>query len=373
MVHCFRPLMVTASLLLAIALGTMSRPLFAQPSNTQASEPPDLVGETIRVGVKPVAPFVMVDAETNELSGFSIDLIREVGNGLDMKLEFVVHEELEEHLEAVSAGEVDLGIAATSVTSQREQELDFSAPYFDGGLGIATRRRSGRSRLWHAVFSREILATACGLAVFLGLCANLVWWTERGEPNSFDDRWSVGVGQALWWTIVTMTTVGYGDYVPRKSISRLVSIVVIVVGIVLFGFAVGVFSSALTLQKLQSEIGSVADLDGEKVAVVADTAGSQFMAKRRCELRTFDNLDDALRAVHKGRAVAVVYDVAVLRHHLASHDAALTLVGPTFDKHDYAIAFPLGSPLRKTVNVRLLRIMEGDPSRYDQLNRLWFE
>lgn len=40
---------------------------------------------------------------------------------------------------------------------------------------------------------------------------------------------------ALWWTVATITTVGYGDIVPVSEIGRLVSIVFMFTGITLLG------------------------------------------------------------------------------------------------------------------------------------------
>lgn len=40
---------------------------------------------------------------------------------------------------------------------------------------------------------------------------------------------------ALWWSIVTMTTVGYGDIVPQDTISKIIAILLMLVGICTFG------------------------------------------------------------------------------------------------------------------------------------------
>lgn len=40
---------------------------------------------------------------------------------------------------------------------------------------------------------------------------------------------------SLWWSIVTMTTVGYGDIVPQDAISKAIAIVLMLVGICTFG------------------------------------------------------------------------------------------------------------------------------------------
>ncbi len=46
------------------------------------------------------------------------------------------------------------------------------------------------------------------------------------DPKQFSN-----VGDGLWWAIQTVTTVGYGDIVPRSAVGRLVAALVMVVGI----------------------------------------------------------------------------------------------------------------------------------------------
>ena len=50
--------------------------------------------------------------------------------------------------------------------------------------------------------------------------------------------------EALWWTIVTMTTVGYGDYVPTTISGRLLAVVLMFLGVGLFGVLTSFLASA---------------------------------------------------------------------------------------------------------------------------------
>ena len=40
---------------------------------------------------------------------------------------------------------------------------------------------------------------------------------------------------ALWWTYITITTVGYGDYFPVTNLGKLIASILIISGIISFG------------------------------------------------------------------------------------------------------------------------------------------
>jgi polar amino acid transport system substrate-binding protein len=318
---------------------------------------------------------MMVDRASGKVSGFSVDLINAVAEQMEppRDVQIVIHENITAHLQAVQTGGVDLGIAATSFTSGRERTLDFSVPFYQGGLGIVTRAAGRGLHIWDVVTSPRLLYAALWLLLFLVVCAHIIWLTERGRTDTFDDNWLRGVAQAMWWTIVTMTTVGYGDFVPRNPLSRLLGILIIVTGIVLFGMAVGIFSSALTVEQLQTDIRVPNDLRNKPVGVVRNTFSERVLKSRGIQVVRFDNLADVMLASEHGEVVAGVHDVATLRYHVPRNAPTLTLVGPTFAEHSYGIAFPIGSKLRKQVNIAMLELMESNPPRYQWMLDNWFD
>ena len=169
-----------------------------------------------------------------------------------------------------------------------------------------------------------------------------------------------------------MTTVGYGDFVPRKPLSRLLGVVIIMAGIILFGVVVGAVSSALTIQNLASDIQRPEDLRGKPVTVVQETIAERVMSSRGADVIRVETLDEALSAVESGEAVAAVHDFPQLSFDLSRNSRGLVLVGRLFSIQGYGITYPVGSELRKKVNVALLELTEGEPSPYRQLSELWF-
>ena len=51
-------------------------------------------------------------------------------------------------------------------------------------------------------------------------------------------------GDALWWGIVTVTTVGYGDQYPVTTGGRIVGVFVLILGVGLFGTFTGFLANA---------------------------------------------------------------------------------------------------------------------------------
>ncbi len=52
-------------------------------------------------------------------------------------------------------------------------------------------------------------------------------------------------GTALWWSVSTVTTVGYGDVVPQQSFGRLVAGILMVLGFAFLSLVTGTIASAL--------------------------------------------------------------------------------------------------------------------------------
>ena len=68
-------------------------------------------------------------------------------------------------------------------------------------------------------------------------------WDNREEfPRAFLIGWFEG----FWWSFISMTTVGYGDKVPKSILARLFSVIWIVIGITTFSLVTAMLSSEIT-------------------------------------------------------------------------------------------------------------------------------
>jgi voltage-gated potassium channel len=85
-------------------------------------------------------------------------------------------------------------------------------------------------------------------------------------------------GDALWWAVVTLTTVGYGDIVPETTAGRVDGVMIMVVGIGILGLLAGSLASFFGLGARRSDDGSAspapetADVAAELAALRAQIA-----------------------------------------------------------------------------------------------------
>jgi voltage-gated potassium channel len=101
----------------------------------------------------------------------------------------------------------------------------------------------------------KMLHTALVSAVVVVALAAVVWMLERAENPAFEE-----FSNALWWAIVTTTTVGYGDITPQGGLARLVATVLMLMGIGLIATLASSFSAALiaTDPEMQPQNGDLA-------------------------------------------------------------------------------------------------------------------
>lgn len=105
-----------------------------------------------------------------------------------------------------------------------------------------------------------------GSSALLAFCGALaVLDAERANPEAN----IISFGDAFWWAITTMTTVGYGDRYPTTDIGRLAAGALMVGGITLLGAVTATFASWLIEQVAIQEQEETADLRSEVAALHA--------------------------------------------------------------------------------------------------------
>lgn len=91
-------------------------------------------------------------------------------------------------------------------------------------------------------------------SMFFGTIGILIF--EKGAGSGFQT-----LGDGLWWTIVTLTTVGYGDITPVTTGGKLVATVLMFIGLSFYALLTSVLSSIL-IERAKKEEGAGMDVMG---------------------------------------------------------------------------------------------------------------
>ncbi|XP_014777037.1 potassium voltage-gated channel protein Shaw isoform X6 [Octopus bimaculoides] len=110
-----------------------------------------------------------------------------------------------------------------------------------------TRHSAGLKILIHTfkASAKELSLLIFFLVLGIVIFAALIFYAERIEYNPTNDFHSIPVG--LWWAIVTMTTVGYGDMAPKTYVGMFVGALCALAGVLTIALPVPVIVSNFAL------------------------------------------------------------------------------------------------------------------------------
>ncbi len=115
---------------------------------------------------------------------------------------------------------------------------------------------------------QELLALAILSLMLVYLAACGIYYFERdAQPEKFGS-----ILDSMWWAVVTLTTVGYGDVYPETGGGRIFTALVTLVGVGLIAIPSGLLASALTEARVEHEIAAEAEKEkGKQSTAPSDT------------------------------------------------------------------------------------------------------
>jgi polar amino acid transport system substrate-binding protein len=327
---------------------------------------PAIPKQKLIVGVAPGPPFNIPEAD-GSWSGISVELWRRIASTLGMQFEFR-ETDLNGNFTGLASGWLDVAVGPLTITQHREEICDFTHAYFTSTLAAAVIPQNNTLpsdlRFLEVLFNGKlwltILRISFGLLGIMAIVALLIWLCERkANAPSFGGggRPVRGFGVALWWSAVTMTTVGYGDIAPRTLKGRTLAVLWMFVSLVLVSTFTATMASILTAARISegTPIHGLADLRNIHVGTFSNSAAAQYLAANHISYIT-DTRAALFDALAKGKIQAVIFDEPFLRYVvLNEYPTKFTVVPLHLDPQLYAFALPQGSPLRKLINMALLR------------------
>ncbi|MDL2339718.1 MAG: ion transporter [Pseudomonadota bacterium] len=113
-------------------------------------------------------------------------------------------------------------------------------------LRLAKLGRTSKAwRLLHQAFVRkqQEFALILGMLLVTILSAgSLMYWAEGDiQPDKFGS-----IPRAMWWAIITLTTIGYGDTYPITPLGKILGGFIAIMGVMLIALPTGLFAASFT-------------------------------------------------------------------------------------------------------------------------------
>ena len=350
-----------AVFLLNVAL--LAHNSLAQPDSLSLT-----IDSTLVVGVAVMPPFVIKDKD-KLWDGISVQLWREISDQLDISYRF--QEVPTDSLVAqVARGKLDMALLAT-MTSEHEQQVDFSHSYFQTTLGVAGSTTQSMSSILQGIFTQRFFNIVLALSVLLLIVGTAVWLLERksNEDNFGGERrfWH-GIGAGFWWAGVTMTTIGYGDKAPITFWGRVVALLWMLIAMAVTASLTATLVSTIGLGSGGS-INVPNELRKMKVGSIAETDAAEYLQEERVKFQAYDSVVVGLQAVQQQDIEAFIHSTPVLRYWVNEHaNLSVKVEATDVRPQRYALVLPPNSPLREPVNQALLQTVNGSGWQ-DILNR----
>jgi ABC-type amino acid transport substrate-binding protein len=316
----------------------------------------------LRVATYDDPPFSMKDA-SGQWTGLAIELWHEVADRMGVDYEITGYDPPQRVYDLLAEGQVDVAAGALPVTRERVEAFEFSSTFLSKHYSIATAPREDAG--WTAALGgpmssrlRDVMLAT--LALFLS-SALVIWWIERRRnPGHFGGGVTRGIGNGLWWSAATMTTVGYGDRTPVTIAGRFFAVFVMFLSLVLVSITTGIIASRLTVVEMRAKITVLGDLSRVRVGVMRGSPVAGFLTEHAIPYAMFPDIERAVEALVEGELDAVVGGEAELRY-LADRrfQGRIALVPGAIDQGFVAFGLPTASPLRREINASLLGVLES--------------
>ncbi len=114
---------------------------------------------------------------------------------------------------------------------------------------------TGRPHTFGTVFRQkrtDISLMVVFLLILVVISSSLMFFVEHAEqPDKFSS-----IPAAMWWSVMTLTTVGYGDIYPMTPLGKFIGSMIALIGIGFFALPAGVLAAAFADQLAQERAGA---------------------------------------------------------------------------------------------------------------------
>jgi len=292
-------------------------------------------------------------------SGLGIELWEQIAERLSIPYDFV-EMRFEDVCGELHEGKSDV-CPLLAISGERADQIEFTEPYLFSHGAVITQQKSflgNVSSFYSHIWSREVmlilLSMLIGMAIFSLL---LVLIERRHVQGHFSGPTMKGIGSALWFSAVTMTTVGYGDKTPHSALGRIVTFFWMLAGVLLIALFTGTIASSITMEQIQRGIVHFDDLARFRVGCLEGSRTDIMLNSRGIPAVRYSTPEAGIEGFTKNQINAYAGDSISLEywmHHIAPGKFQISLVP------DAEMIFAFGTkpalPELSAINKELLKI-----------------
>jgi len=317
--------------------------------------------DTLIVAYAPAPPFII--EEDGLLEGINVWLWKQVAE--DVQLEYQLKKmNFSDMLDAIKSGEVDVCINPLTITGNRSKEMEFTHSFFASHSTIAVSQQSSLQKVKQFIesfFKLNFLRGFLLLFIILMFFGMLAWFFERrGNPEFRKNH--KGIWDGLWWSAVTLTTVGYGDKSPRTRGGKIAALGLMLSGLLFVSGLTASIASSLTVNQLSNSSDSFNAFKERKVGTVRSSEANEFLKVHFFkDIVTYNGVDAGLKDLEAHAIDAFIYDEPILQYKIKKNDQSkkLEVLPLKFDVQFYAFGIKKDEVgLEQTISQRILEILE---------------
>ncbi|KAM0731734.1 Ionotropic receptor 25a [Formica fusca] len=387
-----------------------------------------------RIGTAPAVPWSVIkrdpvtgqemrNEEGREIwEGYCIDFVQKLSEEMQFDYDLVIPEDGEFGKKLpngewsgvigdLAKGETDIAVAALTMTSEREEVIDFVAPYFEqSGILIVMRKPVRKTSLFKfmTVLRLEVWLSIVGALTSTGI---MIWILDKYSPYSARNNKRLypypcrefTLKESFWFALTSFTPQGGGEAPKALSSRTLVAAYWLFVVLMLATFTANL-AAFLTVERMQSPVQSLEQLARQSrinYTVLANSSAHQYFINMKnaedklytvwkeitlnstsdqVEYRVWDypikeQYGHILQAITQVGPVktteegfkkviesenaefAFIHDSSEIKYEVTKN-CNLTEVGEVFAEQPYAIAVQQGSHLQEEISRKILDLQK---------------
>ncbi len=321
-----------------------------------------LTKDTLIVGYHPAPPFII--QENGLVEGINVWLWQRVAENLDLEYR-LVELNFGDMLDSLKTGRIDVSINPLTITGHRSREMEFTHSFFAAHSTIAVAKKTSWQKIKQFVdgfFQTNFLRGFLLLFVILLFFGVLAWLFERRRNPDFRKDHK-GIWDGLWWSVVTLTTVGYGDKSPKTRFGKLAALGLMFCGLLFVSGLTASIASSLTINQLSSSNADLSAFKNRSVGTVESSEASEFLKTHFFKnVKEYDDVVPGLTDLKRRKIDAFVYDEPILEYKIKKDSslAVLEVLPMKFDVQFYAFGIKKERvALEQAISQRILEIVES--------------